>query len=114
MSAQPVSVAPDFLLLTGFALAATVADIESTKYAQRDPDAAEVNSWIYGERPQRSLMYGINVPVTAAFTWLAYYWKRRYARGPTAWLWRAPLIAVSIGHGAAAMANYYRFRRPAR
>jgi hypothetical protein len=98
-----------FLLLALAAGVATVMDIESTVHAQHDPEAAEVNLWIYGERPGRARMYAINIPITATLTGLAYSWKRQYSRGPTPWAWRLPLIALAIGHGAAAIANYFNF-----
>ena len=65
----------DFALLLGTATMALVLDIESTKYAQHDPAAAEVNCWIYGERPSRSRMYAVSVPVTLALAALAGYLK---------------------------------------
>jgi hypothetical protein len=102
----------NFLLLALAAGVATFVDIESTVHAQRDPEAVEVNSWVYGERPQRSRMYGINIPITTYLTCLAYSWKKSYSRGPTPWVWRTPLIALGIGHGVAAVLNYLNFRNP--
>jgi hypothetical protein len=90
---------------------ATVTDIESTVQAQHDPQAAEVNSWIYGERPGRARMYAVNLPVNATLTRLAYTWKEQYSHGPKPWVWRIPLIAVAVGHAAAALANYFGFPR---
>jgi hypothetical protein len=102
----------NFFLLMLAAGLATVMDIESTVHAQRDPEAAEFNSWIYGERPGRPLMYAINLPVTATLTRLAYTLKKQYSGGPSQWAWSVPLMAMAVGHGAAAIANYFNFPRP--
>ncbi len=99
----------DFLLLAIAAGVATFVDIESTVHAQRDPEAVEVNSWIYGERPERARMYAINIPVTGALACLAYSWKTRYSRS-SRWAWCVPLIALGIGHSTAAIFNYFNFR----
>jgi len=100
------------LLLTLAATAATLADIESTISSQRDPEAAEVNSWVYGERPGRLRMYAVNLPATLLFMRLAYRWKEQYAGQRGSWIWRFPLIAATIGHSVAAFANYYNFSVP--
>jgi len=99
-----------FLLLAVAAGIATFVDIESTVHAQCDPDAVEMNSWIYGERPRRALMYAINVPVTGALTCLAYSWKTRHSQHSERRVWCAPLVILGIGHGAAAIFNYFNFR----
>lgn len=102
----------DFALLLGTATMALVLDIESTKYAQHDPAAAEVNCWIYGERPSRSRMYAVSVPVTLALAALAGYLKLSpAAQAKNGWAWRLPLWGLSLGHGVAAAANYLNFRR---
>jgi hypothetical protein len=100
----------NFLLLAFLASIAAYVDIESTVHAQADPEAAEVNSWIYGERPGRVRMYTVNVPVTAGLAALAYSWKMKYSHGARPWVWRVPLLASAVGHGVAAIANYLNFR----
>lgn len=99
------------LLLTTTAMA-TMLDIESTKYAQHDPEAAEVNSWIYGERPSRRRMYAVSVPVTLVLAAFAGYLKENLsADAKNRWAWQLPLWGLSIGHGVAAAANFLNFRR---
>ena len=102
----------EFAVLLGTAAMALVLDIESTKYAQHDPDAAEVNSWIYGERPSRGRMYAVSVPVTLAVAAFAGYLKVSLsADAKNNWAWRIPLWGLSIGHGVAAAANFLNFRK---
>jgi hypothetical protein len=102
----------EFVVLLGTAAMALVLDIESTKYAQHDPEAAEVNSWIYGERPSRSRMYAVSVPVTLALAAFAGYLKMNLpADAKNAWAWRLPLWGLSLGHGVAATANFLHFRK---
>ncbi len=111
MTEQSRLIDAEFLLLAVGAGIATAMDIESTVRAQRDPEAAEVNAWIYGERPSRARMYGVNAPLTAAFAYLAYHW-RKTRPGGSRWVWRTPLVALSVGHAAAAAANLVNFREP--
>jgi len=87
--------------------------VESTKYAQRDPEAAEFNSWIYGERPSRARMYAVSVPVTLAIAaWAGYLKNSSAAEAKNEWAWRLPLIGLSVGHSIAAAANFLNFRNP--
>jgi hypothetical protein len=99
----------DFVLLAMAAAVATAMDVESTVRAQRDPEAVEVNSWIYGERPGRARMYGVNLPLVAAFAYMAYGLKKNGAPGPNSRLWRAPLLMLTLGHTAAAVVNLIKF-----
>ena len=102
----------EFTVPLGTAAMALVLDIESTKYAQHDPEAAEVNSWIYGERPSRSRMYAVSVPVTLALAAFAGYLKVSLsADAKNGWAWRLPLWGLSLGHGIAAAANFLNFRK---
>jgi hypothetical protein len=102
----------EFAILMGTAVMAMVLDIESTKYAQHDPETAEVNSWIYGERPSRSRMYAVSIAVTVALAAYAGYLKSRSSVGAkNRWAWRVPLWGLSLGHGAAAAANFLNFRK---
>ena len=102
----------EFAVLLGTAARALVLDIESTKYAQHDPEAAEVNSWIYGERPSRSRMYAVSVPVTVALAaWAGYLKSRSSVDAKNGWAWRLPLWGLSLGHGVAAAANFLNFRK---
>lgn len=102
----------EFAVLLGTAAMALVLDIESTKYAQHDPEAAEVNSWIYGERPSRSRMYAVSVPVTLALAAFAGYLKASLsADAKNGWAWRLPLWGLTLGHGVAAAANVLNFRK---
>jgi hypothetical protein len=102
----------EFAALLGTAAMALVLDIESTKYAQHNPEAAEVNSWIYGERPSRSRMYAVSVPVTLALAAFAGYLKVSLsADAKNGWAWRLPLWGLSLGHSAAAAANFMNFRK---
>src|ERR1035438_541855 len=97
----------EFTVLLGTATIAPVLDIESTKYAQHDPEAAEVNSWIYGERPSRSRMYAVSIPVTLALAaWAGYLKSRSSVDAKNGWAWRLPLWGLTLGHGAAAAANF--------
>jgi hypothetical protein len=102
----------ELVLLAITATLAAVLDVESTVHAQRDPEAVEVNSWIYGERPSRHRMYGISLPVTIGFAYLGHRLKKMYPSGPNSWAWRAPLTALTLGHGAAAIANFINFGTP--
>lgn len=99
----------EFGLLAMAAAVATVMDVESTVRAQRDPEAVEVNSWIYGERPSRARMYGVNLPLAAGFAYLAYNLKRSSSPSSHSSAWRAPLLLLSAGHAAAALANLVNF-----
>lgn len=102
----------EFVLLLGAAAAATILDIESTIYAQHDPEAVEFNSWIYGERPSRARMYAVSIPVIMALASYAGHLKESVPRdAKNGWLWRAPLWGLSLGHGVAAAANFIHFRR---
>ena len=102
----------EFTVLLGTAAMALVLDIESTKYAQHDPEAAEVNSWIYGESPSRSRMYAVSVPVTVALAAYAGYLKSRSSvDAKNSWAWRLPLWGLTLGHGVAAAANFLYFRK---
>ena len=104
----------ELALLLGAAAMATVLDIESTKYAQQDPEAAEVNHWIYGERPSRSRMYAVSVAVTAALAAWAASLKASSSEGKNRWAWRVPLLGLGLGHGLAAATNFLNFRKPVR
>jgi hypothetical protein len=102
----------EFAVLLATTAMATMLDIESTKYAQRDPESAEVNSWIYGERPSRSRMYAVSVPVTLVLAAIAGYLKVNLtADAKNRWAWQLPLWGLSIGHGVAAAANFLNFRK---
>src|SRR6266508_5753590 len=77
-------------------------DIESTKYAQRDSEAAEVNSWVYGVRPSRSRMYAVSIPVTVALAAYAGYLKASLSEdGKSGSVWKMPLWGLSVGHAVA-------------
>ena len=105
----------EFALLLGAAAAATVLDIESTKFAQQDPEAAEVNRWIYGERPSRSRMYAVSIPVTAALVaWSAHLRSGSSVAAKNPWAWRVPLLGLAVGHSVAAAANFLNFRKSLR
>jgi hypothetical protein len=105
----------EFALLLGTAATALLLDVESTKYAQQDPEAAEVNCWIYGERPSRARMYAVALPVSLALAAYAGYLKSSVsADAKNGWAWRVPLWALSLGHGAAAAANFLNFRKSKR
>ncbi len=100
----------ELALLAMAATAATVIDVESTVRAQRDPDAVEVNSWVYGERPTRARMYGVNLPLAAGMACLAYNLKKKSSTpGQNSRAWRAPLLLLAAGHAAAAVANLVNF-----
>jgi hypothetical protein len=102
----------EFSLLLGTVAAATVLDVESTKYAQHDPEAVEFNSWIYGERPSRARMYAVSLPVTLALVAYAGHLKATMpAEGKNAWAWQVPLWGLSLGHGLAAAANFIKFQK---
>ena len=118
MEPSGTQIPDEFAVLLGTAAMALVLDIESTKYAQHDPEAAEVNSWIYGERPSRSRMYAVSIPVTLALAAWAGYLKATLSKdaknrtnAKNGWAWRLPLLALSLGHGTAAAANFFNFRK---
>ncbi len=98
----------ELILLTTTAGIATVMDIESTVQAQRDPEASEANSWLYGDRPGRLRMYATSIPVLLGFAQVACRLHRDYGQGRR-WLWRFPLLALSAGHLAAAALNRRNF-----
>lgn len=105
----------EFAVLLGTSAVALVLDIESTRYAQHDPEAAEVNRWIYGERPSRHRMYAVSVPVTLALAAFAAYLKLSLpADARNRWAWRLPMWGLSLGHGVAAAANFLSFRKSRR
>ena len=90
----------------------------SAAMALDDPEAAEVNSWIYGERPSRSRMYAVSIPVTLALAAWSGHLKANVSKdagngadAKNGWAWRLPLLALSLGHCAAAAANYFNFRK---
>jgi len=101
----------EFAVLLGTAAMALVLDVESTKYAQRDPEAAEVNSWVYGERPSRSRMYAVSIPVTVALAAYAGYLKASRSEDGSGPVWKVPLWGLSVGHAVAAAANFLNFRK---
>jgi hypothetical protein len=102
----------ELAVLLGAAAAAMVLDIESTKFAQQDPDAAEVNRWVYGERPSRSRMYAVSIPVTAALAaWAAHLRSNSSVEAKNPWAWRVPLLGLAVGHSVAAAANFFNFRK---
>jgi hypothetical protein len=102
----------ELAVLLGTAAMALVLDIESTKYAQHDSEAAEVNSWIYGERPSRARMYAVSVPVAVALMGYAGYLKASVpSETKNSWAWRVPLWGLSLGHAVAAAANFINFRK---
>ena len=115
MKPTSTKVPDEFIALLGAAAAAVVLDIESTKYAQQDPEAAEVNRWIYGERPSRSRMYAVSLPVTAGLAaWSAYLRANSSADAKNRWAWRVPLWGLGVGHTVAAVANFINFRKSLR
>ena len=84
-------------------VAVSVLDIESTKHAMnRDPNARELNSWLYGKRPTRKKMYGILLPVTAAEIWAMWFVKKDADN--KAWV-VIPVVHTGA-HGFAAGWNY--------
>jgi hypothetical protein len=102
----------EFAVLLGTAAMALVLDIESTKYAQLAPEAAEVNSWIFGERPSRGRMYAVSVPVTVALAaWAGRLKLRSSVEAKNGWVWRLPLWGLTLGHGVAAAANFLNYRK---
>ncbi len=110
MPNSPRMLDTDFLLLVVSAGVATFVDIESTVRAQLDPEAEEVNSWIYGERPGRGRMYGVNLLVTFGLTALSHTLRKDYPQGKNCSAWQVPLVALVVGHSAAAIANLINFR----
>ncbi len=109
MKNRPKRTDMELALLAMAATVATVIDVESTIRAQRDPEAVEVNSWIYGERPSRARMYGLNLPLAAGMAYLAYDLKKSSTPRPNSQAWRAPLLLLAAGHAAAAVANLVNF-----
>jgi hypothetical protein len=66
-----------FWILAGLEVGATVADFETTQWAQRvRPDGGELNP-LYGEHPGRARMYSIGLSLTAVQIWLQYRSKTK-------------------------------------
>lgn len=100
----------EFVALALSSVLATVVDIESTAYIQKNfDDAEEVNAWLYGEHPRRAHMYAINVPLGIVFAALSYRLRKNSTAGRQN-IWRLPLLALAIGHAAAAGLSMWNFR----
>jgi hypothetical protein len=95
-----------FAIAVGVMIAGTVADVETTAAAlERCKNSHEVNSWLYGRRPSRGRMYGINVPIMAAVTWIAAKNKQDKRAGDFHAMWPITLLVTGGVHGFAAAHN---------
>lgn len=64
-----------FWASTVLSVAFTVADVENSVYALRDPSVYEVNP-LYGSHPGRGRYYAISLPIAAVSAYLSYRYKR--------------------------------------
>ena len=97
----------EFIGWVAAAAGATILDVESTAHTMGRPGAHEANSWIYGSHPTRARLYGTNVPIDIALSYLAY---RAKAHGCVrrCGIWRLPLAVMAVVHVSAATANLVR------
>jgi len=77
-----------FWVLAGLEVGATVADFETTQWAQRvRPDGGELNP-LYGRHPGRARMYGIGVSITSLQILMQFRSKQKaQARGKSGKAW---------------------------
>jgi len=91
----------------GLMAVGTIADVETTAAKVHECSGAkEVNSWLYGSRPTRGRMYGINIPIMVGTAWLAAIGKRDKKDGGQ-WHSAWPILAYTLTgvHGLAAVHN---------
>lgn len=79
--------------------AATVADLETTAAALRNPMCRELNP-IMGRNPSRARLYATGLGIHTGLTLLTYWIKKKGVRS-----WWVPHLASSGMHGYAAMHN---------
>lgn len=90
-----------FWFAVGLAVAATVADVETTAHCVKLHACIEGNP-LYDPRPSRAKMYAIGAPVTGVSAFFAYYMKHeRFDR-----TWWIPLAPVTAVHGYATIRNW--------
>lgn len=92
-----------FAVLTLFAVAATVGDVESTEYGTAH-GASEGNPLV-AAHPSRPVLYGISLPVSAGMAWWSYKLKRT---APHSAHWMIPLCVTAGIHSGAAVNNLVR------
>ena len=95
-----------FWFATALIVAASVADVESTVYWQKQcPTCKEMNSWIYGKRPTRKRMYLTLGAITAAEI-AGMWWVKKDDDKQGTKVWMVIPVAHVGGHGGAAAYNY--------
>jgi len=86
--------------------AGTVADMETTvRGLERCKNGHEVNSWLYGRRPSRARLYGINIPIMAGVAWVAAKTKQDKKSGDFHAMWPVPMLITAGVHGMVAAHN---------
>jgi hypothetical protein len=90
----------------GVMVAGTIADVETTVSKLHEcKGAQEFNSFLYGKRPGRGRMYGINVPIVVTVGWLSAKWKRDRTAVDGHFVWAILPSVIGGVHGIAAFHN---------
>ena len=95
-----------FLTLAGVSQAFTVADVENSMYALREPGVEEQNSLFFGHHPGRGRYYAVSEAVFALTSYVSYRAKRErdaavaFGAKPdfTHRMWFIPLLSNSGWH----------------
>ncbi len=93
----------EFFVLQILNLAATVADIESTRYAQRH-GGTEISPLV-GSRPSITTLYAISIPANIGISFWSYRLK---SKAPHSRNWRIPPVISGAMHAGAAAYNVLR------
>lgn len=95
-----------YWLSTAGAVLATVADIENSMYALKQPGVQEASP-LYGSHPGRARYYAIAMPVTGFMAYMSWRWKREddavraEGWGQHKWMhWHFPNDLMTAAHAA--------------
>lgn len=91
---------PAMLIASGMLIAAVVADTETTAHCLKARTCTEGNP-LFGKRPSRGLMYGVDIPLLAGTLWMAGDLKR----GGKGTLAMTILYTLAVWRGATAIHN---------
>ena len=91
-----------FLMLAGFATAATLLDVTTTSHCLSTYAACQEGNPLIGSHPSQAKLYGVSFSVLAGQL-LASAWLRR--KSPDRKLWMVLPIFATAGHGLAAALN---------
>ena len=93
-----------FLMLAGFATAATVLDVTTTSHCMSTYAACQEGNPLICSHPSQAKLYGVSFSMLAGQI-LASAWLRH--RKPDGKLWMVPPIFATAGHGLAAALNIH-------